>query len=98
MKPTQGVTKVEVICPFCLESTKKWKMWNVGPVTSPITFYDGQTGKVVGIVPETTLNIKHEKDAVEWERGVLQKHLEVCEMRTQLTREVLNQYQLARIV
>ena len=84
---SKTVERVDIICPFCVMDTKRWKLvpsvWH-GP-SSPRT-------KNRTPLPEAI-----DKQAlVEFERSVLQAHLPECNMKNVLGEKLLSLYGLTK--
>ena len=84
---SKTVERVDIICPFCLTDTKRWKLvpsvWH-GP-SSPRT--RDRTPK-----PEAI----DQKSLVEFEQAVLQAHLPECKNKNILGERLLELYSLKK--
>ena len=80
-KKNPQLYKIEVVCPFCLENTKRWKMilcgveWNVNHT-------------------RLELEAVNVKEANAFEQSVLQGHLDNCIMRDYISSYALMGYGL----
>jgi hypothetical protein len=87
--------KLEVVCPFCLETTKKWQFVKLVPKTFIRTSYTKMDGQWVQTKTKiNTQDVPNESEILKWESDVLKLHLPKCTNAVGLSSAVLEHYKL----
>jgi hypothetical protein len=96
------IIKCEIICPFCIERTGKWKLIKLVPKKYEIVYFEKDTfssskpSLIKKSMIRKTMDAPNEQEMILWERKVLQEHLDKCSMKDYLSSSVLDHYQLKK--